>query len=111
MARKASGGRPRGEVRLALAVAAAELTRENGGATWREMAIRACVGFAAARDTTRNMARAGELQVLEYRCVIGTNRRAVIFAPGQPVESASDAEVSLAVVLGAWRSSTTCNSE
>lgn len=96
---------------MALAAAAAELTRESGGATWREMAIRACVGFTVARDTTRNMARAGELVVLGRRCASGTNRPAVVFASGQLDESASDTGVSLGAVLGAWRATTSCDSE
>ena len=53
--------RPRGEIRQALAGAAQALTQQQGGATWRELAAHACVGYAAARKTVSNMALAGEL--------------------------------------------------
>jgi hypothetical protein len=54
--------RPRGEIRVALFDAAQALKQEQGGATWREMAARACVGFDAARKTVSNMVLAGELE-------------------------------------------------
>lgn len=55
--------RPRGDVRQLLGKAALALAEERGGATWRELAQRACVGYQTARRTVQNMARAGELQV------------------------------------------------
>jgi hypothetical protein len=54
--------RPAGEVRLALRDAAQALRAEARVATWRDLALRAQVGFAVAQVTVENMARAGELQ-------------------------------------------------
>lgn len=53
--------RPRGEVRQALGAAAQALALETGPATWRDIAARAQVGFDQARETVKDMARAGEL--------------------------------------------------
>lgn len=74
------GGRPRGEVRLAIAIAARDLTVEQGGANYRELATRACVGFAVARDTAHNMARSGEMSVVRYRKIAGTSRTAAWYS-------------------------------
>ncbi|MBX3605347.1 MAG: hypothetical protein KF788_08750 [Piscinibacter sp.] len=73
----------RTEVRDALARAAEELwERTQGtGATWRDMAVHACVGFGAARDTAKNMAVAGELQVVGQRSVPGVCRPMRLYAP------------------------------
>lgn len=55
--------RPRSEVRQALVGAFHDLARmQPNGATWREAAQRAQVGFDAAKVCTRNMEHAGELQ-------------------------------------------------
>jgi hypothetical protein len=50
--------RPRGEIRFALAQAYAC----SGPTTWRTAAQLSQVGYEAARRTTENMVRAGELQ-------------------------------------------------
>lgn len=54
--------RPAGEIRMALSAAAAEFGAS--GATWRDLAAAACVGFDAAQVTTDNMVRAGDLVVV-----------------------------------------------
>lgn len=62
--------RPRGEIRDVLASAARTLLQQHGQpVTWRDLAVQAQVGFTAARDTVRNMARAGDLRL------VGTVRR------------------------------------
>lgn len=53
--------RPRGEIRLALSQAAQALHQECGAFTWVQVAEKARVGYAAARMSVDNMARAGEL--------------------------------------------------
>lgn len=52
----------RGEIRLALAKAAESFGAQ--GATWRQLAVAAQVGFEAARMTVENMVRAGHLVVV-----------------------------------------------
>jgi hypothetical protein len=71
--------RPREEIRLAMVKAASELSRERGGATWREMGARACVGFYAARQAAHNMHRAGELEKLGTVRVPHANRPMVLY--------------------------------
>ncbi len=56
--------RPRGEIRLALAEAVQRLVEPGGGANYRAIAEAAQVGYDAAQETLRNMARAGELAVV-----------------------------------------------
>lgn len=53
--------RPRGEVRQALADAIARLHAERGAVSGREMAEAAQVGYEVARETIKDMRRAGEL--------------------------------------------------
>lgn len=80
--------RPRGEIRQALATAAADIVAERRerqerviGATYLDMAVRACVGFAAARDTVKNMARSGELAPAGEVRVQGSRRPLTAYAP------------------------------
>ena len=80
--------RPRGEIRQALADAAAAIAAERiqrgdavVGATWRDMAVRACVGFDAAHDTVKNMARGGELVRTGSVKVQGARRPLAAYAP------------------------------
>ncbi len=70
--------RPKGEVRLAIAMAAAQCPT---GATWRELAAMSCVGWADARDTIKNMVTAGELVVLTTRRQPGAARPLNVYAP------------------------------
>lgn len=82
--------RPRGEVRMALAGAAA---RFESGATWRELARSACVGWDAARETVRSMARGGELVVIGQHAAPHSRRPMQLYALAQsmPTEPASAA--------------------
>lgn len=60
--------RPRGEIRAALGDAATQFVAEGRSRfNFRDLAERSQVGYEAARVTTRNMERAGELVVLECR--------------------------------------------
>lgn len=90
--------RPRGEARLALATVAAQLG--GGGATWRDMAERACVGFDVAKQTVRNMARDGELVTLGLESQPGANRPMVLYAPAPLLEPAAGA--ALDAVVRCW---------
>lgn len=71
--------RPRGEVRLALSMAAAQVG--EGGATWRTLAHHACVGLEVARHTVNHMARSGELVVVGQKPEPGVCRPMTLFAP------------------------------
>ena len=88
--------RPHGEIRQALA--AAFSTLQAPAATWVQLAETAQVGRALAKSTVRNMAAAGELQV------VGTapgpsNRPMVLYAPKTDHE---DVFVDLDSVLRSW---------
>lgn len=90
--------RPPGEIRLALRSAALELG--DSGGTWRDMAQQACVGFEHAKQTARDMARAGELVVMGEARVPGVCRPMVLYAPaGEPSASAGSA---LGEVVRCW---------
>ena len=80
--------RPRGEIRLALGLAAAALVAEQGGGTWRDMAQQAQVGYDKARETVRDMARAGELQRVDEVRVPGARRPMVRYAPAAATAAA-----------------------
>jgi len=54
--------RPAGEIREALARAAESFGAD--GATWRQLAAAAMVGYDLARMTVENMVRAGQLVVV-----------------------------------------------
>lgn len=98
--------RPRGEIRQALGQAAVALVAEQGGigATWRDMAARAQVGYAKARQTVRDMARAGELQAVDSVRVPPARRPMVRYAPsaGRSGWSATQYGNPLDGVLTAW---------
>lgn len=74
-------GRPAGDVRRAILLAAVELNEGNHAATLREMAHRACVGYAAARATVRNLRRDGWLAPVRERVVTYRNRPVYEYAP------------------------------
>jgi hypothetical protein len=108
--------RPRGDVRVALGQAAVSMVaRGVPGGTWRELAALANVGFDAAKETAKNMVRAGELLVVGEEAVPGANRKAHVLAPGPellpaPAEpeavSAEEANAALALqnLVMVWRS-------
>lgn len=80
--------RPAGEVHLAMLQAAHAIKRERlaagQGATLREMAGRACVGYAVARATVANLRRSGRLSIVGECKVAGRNRPAALYAPAVP---------------------------
>jgi len=89
--------RPRGEVRQALSDAAQALA----AAKWREMAMQAQVGFCVARETVKNMARAGELVPAGSRRVPGARRPMTVYAPvRQAVEPDG---LGIDAAMRAWR--------
>ena len=55
--------RPRGEVREALAKALEQLHQVQGAVSARELASATQVGFEKARETLKDMARSGEIDV------------------------------------------------
>jgi hypothetical protein len=97
--------RPRGEIRQALAQAATELARDRDGATWRDLAERACVGYLVARRTVENMARAGELQLVGHEKRAHSRRWVALYAPQQHANfaTAATAVEGLAGVIRSWR--------
>ena len=99
----ACGGRPRGEVRQVLAQAAQALHAERGGATWRDLAQHACVGFAKARETVQDMRRAGELQAVDTVRVGHASRPMVRYAPAASWVTNWGSPATLDVVLRTWR--------
>ncbi len=75
------GGRPQGEIRRALLDASKRIAETQPGATWREAAVAACVGLAVAKQTHRNMVRAGELRPVGEVRTKHNNRPMVRYAP------------------------------
>lgn len=73
-----------GEVRLALYNACRALATPERGATLREMALHAQVGFDAARCTVRDMRRTRQLHPVGERRVAYRNRPVVEYAPAEP---------------------------
>lgn len=72
--------RPRGATRLALGQA---IDMAGQPLTWRAMATFARVGFEAAKRTAKNMAQAGELQVVGLVRDPGANRPMRLYARPQ----------------------------
>lgn len=95
--------RPRGEIRLALGDAAWQVARERAeGGTWRELAQRACVGFDAAKQTVKDMARAGELVITGTARVPGVARLVNRYAPAEALAQQRTAPAELATVMRSW---------
>lgn len=91
--------RPAGEIRRALLDAARAVFAERGkGATWRELAQRARVGYAAAKQTSKDMARAGDLLRAGSVSVPGIRRPMTVFVPA--AHHAAGAAVD--TLLHAW---------
>lgn len=87
--------RPAGEVRIALLNAAKAACGSGQGATMRELASRACVGQKAARETIKNMVRAGVLLPVGERRVQYRNRPVLIYTVQQgPANEACAASAS-----------------
>ncbi len=88
--------RPRGEERLALSMAAAEFGR--GGASFKDLAHRSQVGTDVARITLRNMATAGELEVVGQTSLPGVCRPVNLYAVPLPEHDSAD----LVEVVRCW---------
>lgn len=80
--------RPAGEVHLAMLKAAHAIKRERmasgTGATLREVAARACVGYKVARSTMSNLRRYGHMSIVGECKVAGRNRPAALYLPTTP---------------------------
>ena len=90
--------RPRGEIRVALGLAAVQLGPE--GFTWRNLAHVAGVGLEAARQTVLDMSRAGELIVIGHGREAGVNRPMTLYAPAVDSSTEPAADVLNSVVRG-----------
>ena len=88
--------RPRGDVRRAIGAAAPGFGR--AGATFRELAAHAGVGFALARKTADNMAACGELCRVGAVHVQGACRPLTLYA----APAAADEALDLARAVRAW---------
>ena len=93
--------RPAGEVRQALLNACTQLATPDRGHTLREMAAVACVGMQAARETVKNMSRAGQLHRVRDRKVEYSNRPVAEYVPAA-MQGDDDGFVDLAQVLRVW---------
>lgn len=97
--------RPRGEIRQALAAGAYEIASSSpmGGAHWREVAVRANVGFDAACRTWHEMRRAGELLDVSTVSVGHSCRPMVLCRPAALVErTAASAAQDLTAAMRSW---------
>lgn len=87
--------RPRGDVRQAVSGAAGTLVQQHGCFTGRDVAAFAQVGFEKARQTLKDMVRAGELVVIGESTAPGVCRPLNVYAlpavqgsPGAALEQA-----------------------
>lgn len=97
--------RPAGEVRQALLQAAADLTTPDRAPTLGELAEHAQVGYAHARWSVQNMARAGALRIVRTRRVAYRNRPVaeyVLVDRAQQGQGASAGHVALRAAVRAW---------
>ena len=102
---KKQGGRPAGEVRTALLVAAVELNMGDRAGTLREISRAACVGHSAARTAISNMRRAGVLSVVRARSVAYRNRPVAEYAPLcllPEQEQSNDSNFNFNALQGVW---------
>jgi hypothetical protein len=102
-------GRPTGEVRVALRQAAQAMVSERAqlglqpvAVTYRDLAQRAQVGFGAAKETVRNMARAGELVAAGTVPTKHARRPLQAYVPRQQGDT-WNAVTALDGVMRAWR--------
>ncbi len=89
--------RPAGEIRLALRDAAVVL---SSGFTYRDLAMRAGVGYEAARQTVKDMVKAGEFQRVDAKPVQGSKRPLSVYRFAANSPSHSDPFASLAAAWG-----------
>ncbi len=97
-----SAGRPQGQVRQALMQAAEQLALQQGGATWRCMAVQSQVGWAAAKRTARDMQRAGQLLPVGEMRTPHAKRPMVLLAPAGMVAGSGAGAQRLATALQGW---------
>ncbi len=94
--------RPRGEIRLALQLAAADAP----GSTARELAAKAQVGFRAAQRAIENMTRAGDLIDIGRKPVPWRRSPVRVYAPSEggaaPSARAIGTEIQQ-MLMTAWR--------
>jgi hypothetical protein len=95
--------RPRGEIRQAITTAAASLTAVGDAGTWKDLGRAACVGANAARQTVKDMVKAGELRQLDTVSVPGSRRPMARYALRSSWESGGGGTVSLDNVLRGWK--------
>lgn len=95
--------RPAGELHLAILKAAREITGPDKGATLRELAAKACVGYKAARYVVGNMRRCGALEVRELIRVDYVNRPVAQYAiPDSTKPKPGDNVGALTAAMAAW---------
>jgi hypothetical protein len=96
--------RPHGDVRVAMRRAAYELSAECGAASWREMAVRAGVGFKMARRTAENMARGPrpDLVAVGFDKPAGTKVWVRMYEPAQQLQEMPASAPPLEMVLRSW---------
>lgn len=93
--------RPAGEIRAAIARAAGELACPGRNPTLQELAAAACVGYAAAMHTVKNMTRSGDLVVAGERKVDYRNKPVAEYAPAT-APAAGDGFVDLGQLVAVW---------
>jgi hypothetical protein len=94
--------RPTGEVRQALEKAAERLAEERGGATWRDMAEVAQVGYRVAKVTVRDMVRAQALEPVGSAKKAHSRRWMTLYAPRQQQANFATQTTSLEGVTRGW---------
>ena len=97
--------RPPGEVRMALARAAQQLATQRDGATWRDLAEAAQVGYLDARRTVEHMARAGGLVVIGVQKREHSRRWMNLYAPAVEAEELAEPQaqhLDLEAITRAW---------
>ncbi len=100
------GVRPKGEVHLALLEAVKALATPDRGVSLREMAVHACVGLVAARNTLASMKRTGSLVIVRTRRVAYRNRPISEYAlPPDAAPAVAPVGFALGAALSAWHAS------
>ena len=95
--------RPRGEIRQALSNAAHALAHEVGaGFTYMDLAAKSQVGYDAARQTTKDMVKAGELEPVGTRRMPGVRRPLRTYLPADPRGGRVCGSQILANAMGGW---------
>ncbi len=97
-----TNGRPAGEVRRALLLAAIELNMGDRAATLRELARKACVGQSAARVAVSNMRRAGSLVIVRTRREAYRARPVAEYAPAASACAPSLSSNPFQALASAW---------